>query len=138
MVMLTEAYATTTVRAHHGEPTTKLGHERCPSELDSLMLTSWPNDTHVGHDVVEDPMFEKFVASLIVSRTMSWPSMECVTDPPTSASTDEAPSEAFYTCTYTPPTPTPYPTQQAMDLPPSLPELEQSQGMPPWCRSPPP
>jgi hypothetical protein len=83
-------------------------------------------------------MFEEFVASLIFSQTMSWPSVECVIAAPMAASIDEALSEAFYACTYAPPTPTPYPTQQAIDSPPSLPEQEQAQGMPPWCRSPPP
>jgi hypothetical protein len=56
-------------------------------------------------------MFEEFVASLVVSQTVSWPLVECIIAPPTAASTDEAPSEAFCACTYAPPTPTPYPTQ---------------------------
>jgi hypothetical protein len=83
-------------------------------------------------------MFEEFVASLVVSQTVSWPSVECIIAPPTAASIDETQLEAFCTCTYAPPTPTPYPTQQAMDSPPSLPKQEQTQGMPPWCRSLPP
>ena len=117
-----EACSTAGIWARHGEPTVETGHERCPSELDPLMLTSYQNTTHVGHDVVEDSMLEECTASLAVNRTVSWPSTECVTVPPTAASTNnEAPSKPFCTCTYAPPTPTPYPTQQAMDSPPSLP-----------------
>ena len=40
MKVSAEACATAAIWARHGEPTAETGHERCPSKLDPLMLTS--------------------------------------------------------------------------------------------------
>ena len=71
MMALTDSSAIAVARTDHGEPTSETCHIWCLSELDplTLMLTSYPDATLVGRDVMEDPMLEEFAVSLTANRT---------------------------------------------------------------------
>ena len=63
-------------------------------EPDPLTLTLYPGATQ-DRDISEDPMVEEFVASLVNSQIVTWPSLEHL--PSTSATLqlpDEAPTVA--------------------------------------------
>jgi hypothetical protein len=63
-------------QAGHGELTNETGIV----EPDPLTLTLYPDATH-DRDFTENPMIEEFVASLVGSRIVAWPSLECLLSP---------------------------------------------------------
>ena len=62
--------------AGHGE----LANETGIVDLDPLTLTLYPDATH-DRDITEDPLLEDFAASLVGSRIVAWPSLECLLSP---------------------------------------------------------